>query len=113
MIYKFGVAQELAPLPGIKQFWGVAFRNTESNRSQFYLTVSPLSITLSVDPTDEGKKLIIYFTRVLGEPELIYRDKKTQDYIDDYTAKWYTIENSEVTTQRLQHLMHGLEPEDL
>lgn len=76
MVYTFGVAPEFAPLPGIKQFWGVAVRKTKSHASHFYLTVFPLSVTLSVDPTDEGKKLIIYFTRVLGEPEFVYRDKK-------------------------------------
>jgi len=78
--------------------------------SRFYLTVSPISVTLSVDPTEEGKKLIIYFVKILGEPELILRDTKASDCLDDYTARWYRIENSETTTQRIKHLIHGFKP---
>ncbi|MCL2476557.1 hypothetical protein [Candidatus Bathycorpusculum sp.] len=110
MSYTFKTVHEIDSMPGITQFWGVAVHKIRSQMSRFYLTVSPISVTLSVDPTEEGKKLIIYFVKILGEPELILRDTKTAECLDDYTARWYQIENSKTTTQRIKHLINGFKP---
>jgi len=107
MSYTFEIVQEIDSIPGIMQFWGIAVHKFGSQMSRFYLTVSPLSVTLSVDSTEAGKKLIIYFVNMLGEPELIHRDTETRKHLADYTARWYQIGDGETTIRRIKNIIHG------
>jgi hypothetical protein len=78
----------------------------------FYLILSLFFIAFSTTPNREGRKPTPYFTRLLGEPTLCYRDRRG-DY-EDQTAEWHRIEDREAIVRRIiDHLALGFKPEEL
>jgi len=78
----------------------------------FYLMVPSFFIALSTTLGQEGRKLISHFTRLLGEPTLLYRDKRGT--YQDLTAELHLIEDREVIVRRIiDHLALGFTPEEL
>lgn len=110
MSWMFHVEKVDQPLPGVRRIVGVAKR--KKKQVPFYLTLSAIVILLSVKPDKEGRKLIAYFTRILGPPTLKYRDKRGE--YEDYTAEWHLLKDNETILQRIiQHLNLGFTPQEL
>lgn len=110
MSWKFLIIEEIEPFPNIKQIRGEAIK--ENIKTKFFLTISPFAFLLSVEPNDNGLKLIEYFSSILGKPLLKYRDKH-KDY-SDYTAEWYIFEDKKFLKERLAlHSYLGFESEKI
>jgi len=111
-MYKFKIDKTFEPITNIKQYWGYAQRE-ENAGTKFFLTTSVLITALTVEPTEEGKKLITYFTELLGEPTLNYKVKHPEIKINDYTAEWL-VKYPEIVAARIQqHLSMGFTSEEL
>jgi len=83
MTYRFSIEHQDMPMLGVRRIRGAAYRKQKP--TPFYRTISPVFIALSTSPDREGRKLIAYFTRILGESTLQYRDRHG-DY-EDLTAE--------------------------
>ena len=109
-MWHFQVNYSDAPAPFVYRLSGTAYINQKSTR--FFVTLSPVFVALSVEPKIEGRRLIAYFTRKLGEPTLKYRDKHGN--YEDYTAEWYLNRDEKAIVQRIQkHLALGFTPTEL
>jgi len=109
-MWHFQVNYSDAPAPFVYRLSGTAYRKRKSTR--FFITISPVFTALSVEPTWAGKKLIAYFTRMLGEPTLKYHDR--HDNYEDYTVEWYLNRDEKAIVQRIQqHLALGFTPTEL
>lgn len=115
MSYRFRVDHWDSPADGVVRRWGVATRlkGKGGDEVPFYVTVSPVSVHLSTEDSAKGRKLIAYFTRLIGfGPTLKYRDVRG-DY-RDLTAEWMPEADSEDIIKRLMlHLKLGFESEEV
>jgi len=109
-MWRFQINHADAPAPFVLRVSGIAYCKQKSAR--FYMTISPVFMALSVDPSSVGRKLIAHFIRMFGKPTLKYHDR--HDNYEDYTVEWHLNEDKKAIAQRIQgHLALGFAPSEL